>query len=158
MLISLYYFFYISQLLFSGLVYLTLLVSVFILYNQIIKKKDDLFKIFLAILPNLSPIYFNGIKFDVSIFFFIKIDPIFFASIFYFYRNCIKINYSKLSLTFLLYIILFIYSLFHLFYMYFDGQQHNQGLTYAFKAILYINVIYSVYNNDLINFKNKLLK
>ena len=158
MLISLYYFFYISQLLFSDLVYLTLLVSVFILYNQIIKKKDDLFKIFLAILPNLSPIYFNGIKFDVSIFFFIKIDPIFFASIFYFYRNCIKINYSKLSLTFLLYIILFIYSLFQLFYMYFDGQQHNQGLTYAFKAILYINVIYSVYNNDLINFKKQIIK
>ena len=158
MLISLYYLSYISQLLFSDLVYLTLLVSVFILYNQIIKKKDDLFKIFLVILPTLSPINFNGIRFDGSIFFFMNIDPIFIACLFYFYRNCVHVNYRNISLIFLIYVILFIYSVFHVLYMYFDGQVHNQGLTYAFKAIFYINVIFNVYNNDLTNFKKQIIK
>ena len=158
MFISLYYLSYISQLFFSHLVYLTLIFSAFILYNQIIKKKDDLFKIFLVILPTLSPINFNGIKFDTSIYFFINFDPIFIASLFYFYRNCIKINFRKISFIFLIYIFLFIYSLIQLFYMYFDGQEHNQGLTYAFKAMFYVNVIFNVYNNDLTNFKKQVIK
>ena len=46
MLYFIYFALYASQLLFSELVFVTLIISSLLLYDQIINKKDDLFKIF----------------------------------------------------------------------------------------------------------------
>jgi hypothetical protein len=128
------------------------------LYDQIIKKKDDLFIIFLAILPSLSPLVLDNIKYDNSIYFFLFIDPIFIASLFTLYRNFLTINFRKLNYNFFLYIIIFIYALINLIILYLSGQNDNQGLTYAFKAVVYISAIFTLYTNNFINFKNQVLK
>jgi hypothetical protein len=128
------------------------------LYDQIIKKKDDLFIIFLAILPSLSPLVLDNIKYDNSIYFFLFIDPIFIASLFTLYRNFLTINFRKINYNFFLYIIIFIYALINLIILYLSGQNDNQGLTYAFKAVVYISAIFTVYTNNFINFKNQVLK
>ena len=70
-----YFFSYALQILNPNFVFISLAISTFILYEQIIKKKDDLFKIFLVLLPSLSPLVINNLRLDNSIFFFIAIDP-----------------------------------------------------------------------------------
>ena len=159
MIFTLYFLSYITQLLLlPSIVYVTLMIAIYILYDQILKKKDDLFKIFLVILPTLSPLYFNEVKFDVSVFFFLSINPIFIAGLFFLYRNFLTIDYRKLNFYYLLYIFLFIYVLIQVIILYLTDQTNNQGLTYSFKAILYISPIFINYNNDLINFKKQILK
>ena len=59
-----YFFSYALQLLNPNFVFLSLAISTFILYEQIIKKKDDLFKIFLVLLPSLSPLIINNLRLD----------------------------------------------------------------------------------------------
>jgi hypothetical protein len=48
--------------------------------------------------------------------------------------------------------------LINLIILYLSGQNDNQGLTYAFKAVVYISAIFTVYTNNFINFKNQVLK
>ena len=139
-----YFFSYALQLLNPNFVYILLVISTFILYEQIIKKKDYLFKIFLVLLPSLSPLVLNNIRFDNSIFFFTAIDPTLIAVFFFLYRNCHIINLSKISLIFLLYSILLLYAFVHLIIIYLNGQYSNMGLTYNFKAVLYVCAIFTI--------------
>lgn len=158
MILYLYFFSYGLQFLSINFSFISFLLSCCILYDQIIKKKDDLFIIFLAILPSLSPLVLDNIKYDNSIYFFLFIDPIFIASLFTLYRNFLTINFRKLNYNFFLYIIIFIYALINLIILYLSGQNDNQGLTYAFKAVVYISAIFTLYTNNFINFKNQVLK
>jgi len=158
MILYLYFFSYGLQFLSINFSFISFLLSCCILYDQIIKKKDDLFTIFLAILPSLSPLVLNNIRYDNSIYFFIFIDPIFIASLFTLCRNFLTINFRKLNYNFFLYIIIFIYALINLIILYLSGQNDNQGLTYAFKAVVYISAIFTLYTNNSINFKNQVLK
>jgi hypothetical protein len=153
-----YFFSYALQSLNPNFVYISLAISTFILYEQIIKKKDDLFKIFLVLLPSLSPLVLNNIRLDNSIFFFTSIDPIFIATFFFFCRNCLIINLRKISLTFVLYGVLLLYAFVHLMIIYLNGQYSNMGLTYNFKAVLYVCTIFTIYNNDFSHFKKQILK
>jgi hypothetical protein len=152
-----YFFSYALQLLNPNFVYILLVISTFILYEQIIKKKDDLFKIFLVLLPSLSPLVVNNIKLDSVIFFFTTIDPPLIASFFFLYRNCLIINFKKISLFFLLYSILLLYAFAHLIIIYLNGQDSNMGLTYNFRAVLYMCAIFTIYNNDFSHFKKQIL-
>ena len=158
MILYLYFFSYGLQFLSINFSFICFLLSCCILYDQIIKKKDDLFIIFLAILPTLSPLDLDNIRYDNLIYFFIFIDPIFIASLFTLYRNFLIINFRKLNYNFFLYIIIFIYALVNLIILYLSGQNDNQGLTYAFKAVVYISAIFTAYTNNFINFKNQVLK
>ena len=158
MILYLYFFCFGLQFLSINFFLISFLLSCYILYDQIIKKKDDLFIIFLAILPSLSPLVLGNIRYDNSIYFFILIDPIFIASLFTLYRNFLTINFRKINYNFFLYIIIFIYALINLIILYLSGQNDNQGLTYAFKAVVYISAIFTVYTNNFINFKNQVLK
>jgi hypothetical protein len=152
-----YFFSYALQILDHNFFFISLIISTFILYEQIIKKKDDLFKIFLVLLPSLTPLVVNNIKFDNSIFFFTAIDPTLIASFLFLYRNCLIINLKKISLIFLLYSILLLYAFVHLIIIYLDGQYSNMGLTYNFKAVLYVCAIFTIYNNDFSHFKKQIL-
>ena len=152
-----YFFSYALQLLNPNFVFISLVISTFILYEQIIKKKDDLFKIFLVLLPSLSPLVLNNIRLDNSIFFFTAIDPTLIASLFFLYRNFVRINLKKISLIFLLYSILLLYAFVHLIIIYLNGQYSNIGLTYNFKAVLYVCGIFTIYNNDFSHFKKQIL-
>ena len=152
-----YFFSYALQLLNPNFVFLSLAISTFILYEEIIKKKDDLFKIFLVLLPSLSPLILNNIILNNSILFFILIDPTLIASFFFLYRNCLIINLKKISLIFLLYSTLLLYAFVHLIIIYLNGQYSNMGLTYNFKAVLYVCGIFTIYNNDFSHFKKQIL-
>ena len=158
MIFLIFYFTCILQFLIPDIVYLTLIIAFFTYYDQILKKKDNLFKIFLILLPTLSPFTYNNFSINNIVYLYnISIDPILIACFFYFYRILVGVNYRKLDFIFILYIVLFVYALIHLFYIYFDNQQHNQGLTYAFRAILYLCPIFVVYNNNYIEFKKQIL-
>lgn len=152
-----YFFSCVLQLLNPNFIFISLAISTFILYEQIIKKKDDLFTIFLVLLPSLSPLLLNNIRLDNSIFFFTAIDPIFIATFFFFCRNCLIINLRKINLTFVSYGVLLLYSFVHLIIIYLNGQHSNMGLTYNFKAVLYVCTIFTIYNNDFSRFKKQIL-
>jgi hypothetical protein len=152
-----YFFSYALQLLNPNFVFLSLAISTFILYEQIIKKKDDLFKIFLVLLPSFSPLVVNNIRLDNSLFFFTAIDPTLIASLFFLYRNFVRINLKKINLIFLLYSILLLYAFVHLIIIYLNQQYSNMGLTYNFKAVLYVCAIFTIYNNDFSHFKTQIL-
>lgn len=158
-MLFLYYFSHIFFTLSSDFLFLTLAISVFILYEQILKKKDDLFKIFLVILPSISPLSYNGLTFNSSIYIFnIALDPVLIASLMFFYRNCISINLNKISFSLSIYFLLFLFAFIQLMILFFNNQSHNQGLTYAFRAILYLSMIFTIYKNDLYNFDNQFYK
>jgi hypothetical protein len=42
--------------------------------------------------------------------------------------------------------------------IYLNGQYSNMGLTYNFKAVLYVCAIFTIYNNDFSHFKKQILK
>ena len=152
-----YFFSYALQILNPNFVFISLAISTFILYEQIIKKKDDLFKIFLVLLPSLSPLVINNLRLDNSIFFFIAIDPTLITGFFFLYRNFIMINLKKISLIFLLYSVLLFYAFAQLIIIYLTEQYSVMGLTYNFKAVLYLCTIFTIYNNSFSYFKKQIL-
>lgn len=159
MMILFFYFSFFLQYLVSNFIYISLTIGTLVLFDQIFKKKDNLFKIFLILLPTLSPLTLNDETINNTIIIFnINISLILVAGFFYFVRNCIFIKLNKVNYILFLYLILFVFALMHLFYVYFDNQQHNQGLTYAFRAILYICPLFIVYNNHYSEFKKQILQ
>lgn len=153
-----YYFSYALQTLIPDIKYLTLIISFFILYDQIIKKKDNIFKIFLVFLPSLYFFKFNDQKLEISVYFFMNFDPVLIGSLLFLYRNCLLIRLDRISGTFLLYLILLIYTSIHLVILNLTGQTSSQGLSFSFRAILYAGIFFSFYNNDFNDFKNQILK
>ena len=154
-----YYLALIGQLFLPSLVYLNLLIAIYVLYIEILKVNDDLFKIFLIIAPSLSPIVYNNLLLNNSIYlFFLSVDPVFIASIFYLIRNCILIRFDKIQFIFILYIAILLYAIVHLFVLYTFEQDHNQGMTYGFRAVVYLATIFTVYKNGLTRLKDQIIK
>lgn len=158
MSITIYYLSYLLQFLNSNAVFIPLAISTYLLYKQIIKKKNDLFKIFLILLPSLYPIHFNEFNINSTLYFYLAIDPVFIGAIFFFWRNCVVIDYSKISLSLILYLVILTYVFIHLIFLIYTNQQSNQGLTYTFKAILYVGVFFIRYRNNFNDYKEQVIK
>jgi len=158
MILYLLFLSYVLQFLVAEVFFVSFILSCYILYDQIILKKDDLFIIFLVLLPELVVVDINGLSYRSSIRFLINIDLMFVASIFSLCRNYLEKNVKLSNLIFFLYTVILIYSFVNLIILYLAGATHNQGLSYAFKAVLYISPLFMIYNNDWINFKNQVLR
>ena len=67
------------------------------------------------------------------------------------------INLKKISLIFLLYSVLLFYAFAQLIIIYLTEQYSVMGLTYNFKAVLYLCTIFTIYNNSFSYFKKQIL-